>query len=721
MKLLNMSEDEKREHRRNQKRASEQRLRAIKSPIDKPPVQKELFEKEKKEPTHHSNFENIEFIGYDGEGADVIINGKKEHIYGLMMSSKGKSIVGLQGLSTIDCFKFLLEHGKEYPHHVHVCYGASYDVNMFLRDIPRSKIKELHQGKHVNWLNYKMSYIQRKYFMLWEYNPHYNYKKPDKKIPKFINRIVLWDVIGFFQGRFVDAIEKYLGKDYALLPLIEEGKKRRGSFTEEEIEHFVKKYCNAELTALVDVMKALHLALQEADLPIVRWDGAGAVATTLMKKYHIKEYKQETPAFVQMATQHAYAGGHIELIKYGNKQRTKIYHYDINSAYPDAMRYVCNLNGALWHSIVLPHWYQIEMQKREDNQFILYDVSWHFKEKLPFYPFFYRDEWGGIQFPQHGRNFMWGPELYACMECMPNYREEVYIHEMIVCIPANDIQPFSFLPELFEKRKIWKKNKNGAEKAMKLGINSLYGKTVQKVGYRSDDNQQSKEHIVKPPYHQLEWGGFITAYTRAKLYKAAMQSPFSIIAFATDGLFSTEALDIPLSSELGEWEFELHTGMTIVQSGVYWLYNGLEECRAWYRGFDKEQITRGKILHAWLHKQASISFPSTRFLTMGSALSGDKMWEQWRSWRTIDRELALDMRGVSKRDELLEVRRREPYKDFVPTIPSWNNVCVGTPFPYQIDQRSKQYPLPWQLQQKDDMIDGIASQAYEEECKESYS
>jgi hypothetical protein len=55
-------------------------------------------------------------------------------------------------------------------------------------------------------------------------------------------------------------------------------------------------------------------------------------------------------------------------------------------------------------------------------------------------------------------------------------------------IPGNDERPYAFVETLFEMRRVAKTKKEYdiVEKAIKLTLNSLYGKTVQSVG--GDEN-----------------------------------------------------------------------------------------------------------------------------------------------------------------------------------------------------------------------------------------
>jgi hypothetical protein len=111
-------------------------------------------------------------------------------------------------------------------------------------------------------------------------------------------------------------------------------------------------------------------------------------------------------------------------------------------------------------------------------------------------------------------------------------------------------------------------------KAIKLCINSLYGKTVQSVGGTDD-----APPACACPYY----GAAVTANCRARLLDAALLDPYAIVTFMTDGIVSTRELKGLMNAKeifegeppegtiinLGDWEFERMAGGFFLQSGVY--------------------------------------------------------------------------------------------------------------------------------------------------------
>ena len=236
---------------------------------------------------------------------------------------------------------------------------------------------------------------------------------------------------------------------------------------------------------------------------------------------------------------------------------------------------------------------------------------------------------------------------------------------------ANDIKPFAYLSDMYDKRLLLKQAGNMAAEAFKLGMNSTYGKLAQQAGYRNGRI---------PSYHQLLWAGQITAYTRAQLYRAAMQKPSHVVAFATDAVITTAPLKLDIGTGLGEWTADKFHGITIVQPGVYWLKQSEDSWTDKYRGFDKGSLMREEIIRCW-EKGEDYEARLTRFVGLGSALMSTDFYAHWRKWETQSRTLTLTPSG-----------KRMPSDD----VCYWQKLCDTLARPnINLDLMSKPYPLLW--------------------------
>lgn len=663
---------------------------------------------------YKSAFVKAEFVAVDGEGftegpfietpvSDGNVYRWRRHYYAMLKASDGSEINAPQGrLETVDCLEFLLNIKRRNPNAVLVCFGGSYDVcQMVAHDLTRDQLCALfgdprmpkedrpkRQYLDITYgdTDYRLDVRPRKSFTIsaWPKGSPKSVMRKGKWHKTPCETVTLWDVWGFFQGSFVRLLKDWLPHDHRA-KMITEMKAKRQDFQRKEW-HTIRAYTDAELDCLVKVMDDLREALQELGLTLMRWDGAGAVAGAMMRKHRVKDHMQQSPPAVFEAARCAYSGGHIEMCQVGKHNGT-VYHYDINSAYPSVFADLPSLKSGAWvHGDTA----------NPPPGFTLVRVRWRFRDGLPFYPLFYRQSDGSIIYPRDGEGWYWFPEYYQAHEYARDWGAEQFeIVEWWHMKPATDDKPFSWVRDYYARRQqlvaISKATgvPNGEQMIIKLGLNSLYGKTAQQVGFTIGEDG------VKPPsYFQLEWAGYVTAGCRAKLMEAARQNPLAIIAFATDGLFSTAPLDLHCPDEkvLGAWEAQTHTGITAVMPGVYWLHDD-DKVTHYSRGFDKEQMSSdAAVIEGW-HKGFNIMRVSlSRLIGVTTALTSDALWPMRGTFAQSDRTLSLA--GNNSKRLPINVKAGKPHTRLVPTRPRdrWQRSALdaleGVPL-------SEPYPIAW--------------------------
>lgn len=650
------------------------------------------------------------FRAFDGEG----VNLDSKHEYILLMNNEDKWISRTTGLTTLDCLGFLVDTCKDNST-VNVCFGASYDVNMMLKDVSKKKIAELHQGKTISFRNYTIRYLPRKCFIVRRFKDYAKHYIKDDKTGAYKlashEKCILWDVFGFFQKSFIASLKDFFTEDERKELYYDEivkGKERRSQFSTEELENFIVPYTGYEVNALVALMNRLQDYCIQAGIVLKRWDGAGAVAASILEQNNVRLHYGTLPDEVITPAQYAYGGARIEMIQYGHfqaawewikktnkkKYHNFIHHYDIISAYPSVLVNLLSMQSGKWMH------YTGTYCTIDAPDISLYKIHWRYPYPQPFYPFFYRNIDDSIIYPSDGYNWVCRAELVSALKHLNKMGGIIDIEEQYSFYSDSDIRPYAFIQDLYNQRMEWKNAGLAVQLVLKLGLNSLYGKTVQTLGY---DEETGKI----PPFFNLIYGLLITGTIRAKMFDAAMQAPLDIIAFATDGIWSTRELDLPVSQKLGDWEYERIINATFVQSGFYWTENESGKKTFRYRGFDPNSVSEQSVLDAWKNNIYNIDVPSTRFVGMGSALASDERFEtMWRTWPTINRQLKLYPGG--KRNMILDMRdvhniqrTGEPYKQLVPTYPRENGWFINT------NEMSIKHYLPW--------IDNRETNTWEEE------
>lgn len=515
--------------------------------------------------------EEREFIAWDGEGwtdhkedhklvgTPPDCRGGCPHHYFLFGASTGEH-VRADSLPTIDCFEVMLEVARENRTAIHVAFAFDYDVNMICKDLPRPVMARVNKGLVTRWKGYLIEYRSGKWFRV-----------SSEGISCQIN-----DVFSFFACSFVKALRGWGVGGQAEIDAIESGKSQRGTFTLAGLDETVIPYWKSELRLLVQLANKLREILYSGGINITRWYGPGAIANQLYKDKATATYiKQDLPEEILDAGQVAYAGGRFETFRAGYYEGD-IYSADINSAYPYAMSALPNLATGRWRHVTGRDVRDLrESIQRDPGEYRLgmcrlryvynrdvTQLATH--EGFPLVGFYKRK--GNLSFPtRSGGVWLHLPEarimfeqddagMFSSFELL-----EMWLFE------DDGSYPFAWVSEMYAQRKCWKDEGNPAQLAAKLGLNALYGKLAQTLG-------GTVGHL--PPWHQLEWSGHITSTCRSMLYRASVQDYEGLIAYETDGVYSTRPFShLPggAGSGLGEWELSSYTGILYLQNGVYWL------------------------------------------------------------------------------------------------------------------------------------------------------
>jgi DNA polymerase type B, organellar and viral len=531
------------------------------------------------------------FMAVDGESYTQ--NGK--HKYVLLAANDGRYQFDSQGLSTVRCFEFLLGLPKK---HVIVAFGWNYDVNMILRDLDTESLIRLWREGWCKYKGYTLEWIPNKIFTV----------RSNKRMVK------VHEVFGFFQSSFVKALEAWGFGEQESMELM---KLQRSSFTSKMKKEIID-YCLDECNRLVDLCDLLAQSLKSAELSVSSWIGAGAIASALLSKEGVESHHQNEDAYrepVRESVASAYFGGRVELFQQGIYPH--VWDYDISSAYPSEALKLPSLADCDW---------TYERTFDPHAEFAIWHCRWSIPESERIMPFPFRRS-GQIYYPRNGEGWYHSNEVHAAMQLV----DGIEVLEGWKLEPQSTVYPFAFVPEVYTHRAELKRKGDAAEKVLKLGLNSLYGKLAQGVGYQGRT----------PKFQSFYWAGRITAGTRARVLELAARNKDALVMVATDGVFFTEPIDAELTPGLGGLELTVLDDVFIAQPGIYQAtIDGKQFGRS--RGFFTREIDFDDLRSGFMRDGPNYigRFESERFNGLGNLMITGKR-DNWRTWTVSERKLSL--------------------------------------------------------------------------------
>lgn len=616
-----------------------------------------------------------QFIAWDGEGARDKDNPHRQS-YVLLGNSTGAKMVS-EELHTEEMLRFIIQQGRENPGAWHVGFAFDYDVNMILRNLSPGHFRQLRLTGHVKYKEkYRIEHIPAKWLQVTEYGPNHATDKRDRVTVR------ICDTFGFFQSSFLKAIKSYIPTSPLMVQLdvIKAGKAKRNEFTYDQID-YITRYWWVEIQLMQELVEKLRELLYDVDLTISQWHGPGALANFAYKRYGIKTVKQVCPGPVYDAARFAYAGGRFERFHIGRYRNG--FGLDINSAYPYGISQLPDLTEGTWVHRTLPDIDSIV----EFGVYHVRLIGSPVMQKPS--PLFHRDATGSISYPWLTEGWYWSPEI-ALLRNLPG----VEILEGWEYV-GWETRPFLFVADIYAERRELKKLKIGSEKALKLLLNSLYGKMAQRVGWERSGGP--------PTWHQLEWAGWVTSATRAKLFGIMSRIPFDqLIAVETDGIYTTaspKSLGISHSTELGGWEVSPFDEIRYVQSGMYAKgHEGKWETK--YRGLDAKSITPLSIRRHLRELEPNVTTwpvltgPTTRFVGYRQALWRESMnmgpmKAHLGKWETTEKDLSAGSSGKRVHSSKLCAACKEGLNAW--DMPHDTVIRSRS----LIDPVSKQHDIPW--------------------------
>jgi DNA polymerase type B, organellar and viral len=525
------------------------------------------------------------FIGVDGEGI-----GKGENHRYVLLGVGDQQYENPRGIHWEEAFHFLYGQFKRQPSAAFVGFYLSYDLNEILKTLPFEAARMLltREGKALrkkkNRQQSRTSYwpvrlpgweLDMLGFKRLSIRPRPEGCNCAEGKVKCTHKQYPWmhvcDVGSFFQMSFLNALDKWKD-DKELGPVcsreeyrdIERGKARRDHA---ELDDEMRAYNIKENLLLSRVMHRLAQGFAAVDIKLSRdqWYGPGATASKWLSTHHaVKRRELRTkddngkvlmPKWFWDACRYSYYGGWFEIFSHGIISGTS-YNYDINSAYPFAttkLPHICDeCRYRRGHGAY----------KGDGTKVLLYATVFSAGDRIGAVP--YRDKTGSILRPRVAKGWYWRFELEAAERA--GLVKKIIIHEWMEFLPCGHGEPFMKIRELYNQR--LEKGKDSAHgMAIKLNINSIYGKFAQLVG--------------GAPYNNWFYASYITAHTRTQILDAIATHPGrsdSVLMVATDGIcFDSSHPMLPISKKLGEWAKVEYLDLLLFKPGVYWHKEGKEQ------------------------------------------------------------------------------------------------------------------------------------------------
>ena len=563
-----------------------------------------------------------EFVVWDGEGITREDGSHAYVLFGAYDGTEHYSVTHYK-LSTLKCIQLMFDVKRKHPAAFHVAFAFDYDANMILNSLTQNQFELLRRTGFVRFYHYLINHVPGKWLTI-----------SDMRLEKnnVYRTVRIEDAWGFFQGSFLRALETYI-PDHPHFEDIKAGKERRNLFTYADMK-FIQHYWEVENIAFHALMHELRSRLYSVNLRITKWHGPGALANYTYKQRGVANHKKDCGPEVYDAARYAYAGGRFELFRVGN--HGKAWGIDINSAYPYAISQLPSLVDGTWI-------HKTSGIKRL-VPFGLYRIRYAPSVKLIMTtqpsPFFHRDSRGNISYPHYTEGWYWTPEIRAAIR----YGMRFQMLEAWEYVDYDEtVKPFQFVAEMYEQRRELKAQNHGAQMALKLCLNSLYGKMAQRAGW--------ERNKAAPKWHQLEWAGYVTSLTRATLFRVIAEIPWHhLAAVETDGIYITcdpAGLGITDDGALGAWSVTEYDELVYLQSGVYAKRQGTKWSSK-YRGFDKDSLSTQQIVEHAERLVPGNDWPTlegttTRFIGYPAALNTD--FAMHSRWETKPQILSIGSQG----------------------------------------------------------------------------
>ena len=375
---------------------------------------------------------------------------------------------------------------------------------------------------------------------------------PQKKIAirKGHHSCVFFDIAQYYHESLNNAYLHNIGK---LPNWYTDAKSKRSHYTRYYYKRFpykVRKYCLQDCIYTKQLAEHWIKVFFEAfNFYPQRFISSGYLAEKVLinNKINIPLFG-EIPFEINEFAWRCYYGARFEIIKRGFIGNAHL--YDINSAYPYSLANIPDITKGTWKkSKTLLDDALLGFFKIECN---IPDVKY-----IPPFPFRANKK----LFFTSGKftTYCTLAELKSCND--PSFYKILESYQYFDDRPTYPYK--KFIESIYNKRLKFKEQNNPLQLPLKIILNSIYGKTAQRVGNRMGN-------LFNPIIAST-----ITGMTRAMLYDFVKKHGIEhdVVSFATDSIITTRKLDVN-STKLGDFSHDNSASdVYVLQNGIY-RFNG---------------------------------------------------------------------------------------------------------------------------------------------------
>ncbi|MDE1726093.1 MAG: DNA polymerase [Thaumarchaeota archaeon] len=435
-------------------------------------------------------------------------------------------------------------------------YNLQYDAECILKLLPK-EILQRYKWKKVlefEYKGYKVHYIDRKKLT----------------VSKGHHTITCYDIAQYYEGKtlasaYSDSISKPLDPQYLVM---KEKRKILSKHYYSRHKKEVRNYCIQDCILTKELAENwLETFYNTFGFYVANWISSGYLAEKVLIKNGIYiPLFNEIPYEIQELARQCFYGGRFELIQRGFIGYCCL--YDINSAYPYALTTLPDITDGRWIRRKSIH---------PDSKIGVFDIIADIDPTVKIAPFPFIKKNGTICYPSGKfRTYVTLDEL-KMVEGDPRIKYKIL--ESYQFIPNKNCRyPFKkFIEEQYDRRMKLKKSGNKLEKAIKIILNSIYGKTAQRTN-------KVMGNLFNPVI-----ASYITGFTRAYLYRFMKENKLEndVVAFATDSIAVRKKIPNLDSEKLGDMKLDKEADDVIFLSNGFYLFNGIWKKRG--IGYDNEK------------------------------------------------------------------------------------------------------------------------------------